>query len=90
MNTQIIWIISMEILKNIFQINNSKYDKLLLITWLLTSLVIKKLNPIVTELFIIGRKLNISFIFITQSYFAVVKNVGLNSMQYLFYYENSK
>ena len=90
MNTQIIWIISMEILKNIFQINNSKYDKLFLITWLLTSLVIKKLNPIVTELFIIGRKLNISFIFITQSYFAVVKNVGLNSMQYLFYYENSK
>ena len=90
MNTQIIWIISMEILKNIFQINNLKYDKLFLIIWLLTSLVIKKLNPIVTELFIIGRKLNISFIFITQSYFAVVKNVGLNSMQYLFYYENSK
>ena len=90
MNTQIIWIMSMEILKNIFQINNSKYDKLFLIIWLLTSLVIKKVNPIVIELFIIGRKLNISFIFITQSYFAVVKNVGLNSMQYLFYYENSK
>ena len=29
----------------------------------------KKLNPVVTELFIRGRKLNISFIFITQSYF---------------------
>ena len=26
----------------------------------------KKLNPIVTELFIIGRKLNISIVFITQ------------------------
>ena len=32
----------------------------------------KKLNPIVTELFIRGRKLNIS-VFITQSYFAVHK-----------------
>ena len=33
----------------------------------------KKLNPIVTELFIRGRKLNISIIFITQSYFALSK-----------------
>ena len=40
----------------------------------------KKLNPIVTDLFIRGRKLNISLIFITQSYFAVPKNIGLNSM----------
>ena len=29
----------------------------------------KKLNPIVTELFIRGRKLNISVVFITQPYF---------------------
>ena len=33
----------------------------------------KKPNPIVTELFIRGRKLNISLAFITQSYFAVLK-----------------
>ena len=33
-----------------------------------------------TELFIRGRKLNISFVFITQSHFAVPKNVRLNSM----------
>ena len=33
----------------------------------------KKLNPKVTELFIRGRKLNISFVFITQSNFAVQK-----------------
>ena len=33
----------------------------------------KKPNPIVTELFIRGRKLNISLVFITQSYFAVPK-----------------
>ena len=39
----------------------------------------KKLNPIVTELFIRGRKLNISIVFITQSYFKVPKDVRLNS-----------
>ena len=41
----------------------------------------KKLNPAVTELFIKGRKLNISLLFITQSYFAVPKN-SLNSTHY--------
>ena len=39
----------------------------------------KKLNPLVTELFIIGRKLNISLVFITQSYFKVPKDVRLNT-----------
>ena len=42
----------------------------------------KKLNPIVTELFSKGRKLNISLVFIKQTYFAVSKNVTLNSMHY--------
>ena len=37
----------------------------------------KKLNSIVTELFIRGRKLNIFFIFISQSYFKVPKDVRL-------------
>ena len=37
-----------------------------------------KLNPIVTELFIRGRKLNISIVFITQSYFKMPKDVRLN------------
>ena len=41
-----------------------------------------KLNPIVTELFIRGRKLNISIVFITQFYFAVSKNIRLNSTHY--------
>ena len=39
----------------------------------------KKLNPLVTELFIKGRKLNISIVFITQPYFKVPKDVRLNS-----------
>ena len=42
----------------------------------------KELNSIVTELFIRGRELNISFVFITQSYFAVPKNISPNSMHY--------
>ena len=42
----------------------------------------KKLNPIVTELFIKGRKLNMSLVFITESYFAVPKNIRLNSTYY--------
>ena len=37
----------------------------------------KKLSPIVTELFIRGGKLSISTVFITQSYFAVPKDVKL-------------
>ena len=46
----------------------------------------KKLNPIVTELFIRGRKLNITIAIITQSYFKVPKDKILH----FFYYENSK
>ena len=42
----------------------------------------KKLNPIVTEPFISGRKLDISLVFITQSYLAVPKNIRLNSTHY--------
>ena len=43
----------------------------------------KKKNPVVTESFIRGRKLNISLVFITQNYFAVPKNIRLNSTYYL-------
>ena len=42
----------------------------------------QKLVPIVTELFIRGRKLGIFLIFITQSYFAVPKYIRLNSTHY--------
>ena len=42
----------------------------------------KKLDSIVTELFIRGRKLNISIVFITQSYFKVPKDVRLNSTHF--------
>ena len=42
----------------------------------------RKLNSIVTELFIRGRKLNISLVFITQSYFKVPKDVRLNTSHF--------
>ena len=45
--------------------------------------MIKKLNSIVTELFIRGRKLNISLVFITQLYFKVPKDVRLNTTHFL-------
>ena len=49
----------------------------------------KKLNPLVTQLFIRGRKLGISNVFITQSYFKVPKNVRLNYAHF-FIMKNSK
>ena len=59
LNTQKIWIF-IQILKIVIQIKSKKYWLYLMI-WLLISLVPNKnLNPIVTELFIRGRKLNIS------------------------------
>ena len=49
----------------------------------------KKLNQIVTELFIRGRKAEKSLVFLTQPYFAAPKNIRLNSTHY-FFYENFK
>ena len=43
----------------------------------------KKLNLVITELFIRCRKLNISIVFITQSYFKVPKDVRLNSTHFV-------
>ena len=43
----------------------------------------KKLDSIVTELFMRGRKLNISLVFIIQSYFKVPKDVRLNTSHVL-------
>ena len=51
-----------------------------MIQWLIC--LVKKLNPVVTELFIRGRKLNISVVFIIWTYFAVPKYVRLNSTHY--------
>ena len=45
-------------------------------------LLIKKLNPVVNELFIVTRKLNIYLVFITQSYVTVPKGIRINSPHY--------
>ena len=42
----------------------------------------KKLDAIVTELFIRERKLHISLVFITQPYFTIPKNIRLSSTHY--------
>ena len=42
----------------------------------------KKLNSIVPELFIRGRKLNIFLVFITRSYFKVPKDVRMNTTRF--------
>ena len=50
----------------------------------------KKFQAIIKELFIRCRKLNISLVFITQSYFSVPKDVRLNSAHYLIMKINNK
>ena len=42
----------------------------------------KKLIPIVTELSLRGQKFNISFVFISRSYFNVPKTIRLNATHY--------
>ena len=42
----------------------------------------EKLNSIVTELFIRGRKLNTSLVFITRSYLKVPRDVRLNTTHF--------
>ena len=50
----------------------------------------KRFQAIIKELFIRCRKLNISLVFITQSYFSVPKDVRLNSTHYLIMKINNK
>ena len=73
------------IYKNIENYNQGKKRKILIVFDDMIADIIsnKKLNPVVTELFIRGRKLNISIVFITQSYFKVPKDVRLNSTNFL-------
>ena len=88
LNTLMIWMIKKTnvFYKNIEEYNPNKKHKILpvfddRIADILSS---TNLNPIIIELFIRVRKLNFSFEFITQSYFAVLNNIiGLFSTQYM-------
>ena len=64
-----------DVYKNIEDYNPGKERKILIVFDDMIADMInnKKLNSIVAELFIKGRKLNISIAFITQSYFKVQK-----------------
>ena len=70
--------------KNIDQYNADKERKILIVFDNMIADMInnKMLNSIVTELFIRGRELNISLVFITQSYFKVLKDVRLNTTHF--------
>ena len=70
--------------KNINYYNPDKENKILIVfdDMIADMIQNKKLNSIVTELFIRGRKLNISFIFITKSYFKVPEDVRLNTTHF--------
>ena len=73
-----------DLYENIEEYNPNKKCKILIVFDGVIAIMLsnKKHNPAVTELFIRGRKLNISLVFITKSYFAVPKNIRLNSTQY--------
>ena len=73
-----------DVYQNINEYNEDKERKILIVFDDMIADMInnKKLNSIVTELFIRGRKLNISLVFITQSYFEVPKDVRLNSTHF--------
>ena len=70
--------------KNIDEYNPHKEKKILIVFDDVIADIIndKKLNLTVTELFIRGKKLNISLVFITQSYFKFPKYVRLNTTHF--------
>ena len=71
--------------KNIEDYNPDRKRKLLIVFDDMIADMInkKKLNPIVTELLIRGRKIDISIVFITQHYFKVSKEVRFNTTHFL-------
>ena len=73
-----------DIYKTIQEYNPNKKRKILIVfdDLIADMLINKRLNPVVTELFIRGGKLNISLVFITQSYFVVPKNIRVTSTHY--------
>ena len=73
-----------DVYKNINYYNPDKENKILIVFDDMIADMIhnKKLNSIVTELFIRGRKLNISLVFITQSYFKVSNDVRRNTSHF--------
>ena len=72
-----------DVYKNINYYNPNKENKLIVFDDMIADMIHnKKLDSLVTELFIRGRKLHISLVFITQSYFKDPKDVTLNTTHF--------
>ena len=73
-----------DVYKNIEDYNPGKKRKTLIVfdDMIVDMIINEKLNPVVTELLIRGRKLNISIVFMTQSYFKVPKAVRRNATHF--------
>ena len=73
-----------DVYKSIDEHNTDKEGKILIAFYDIIADMInnKNLNSILTEYFIRGEKLNISLVFITQSYFKFPKEVRLNSTHF--------
>ena len=81
-NTQIQWMMFM---------NKQFYKILIIFDDIIANIMAnKRFQAIIKELFIRCRKLNISLVFITKSYFSVPKGVRLNSTHYLIVKINNK
>ena len=74
-----------DVYENIHDYNSSRKRKILIVfdDMIADIMANKKFQAIIKELFIRWRKLNISLVFITQSYFSVPKDVRLDSTHYL-------
>ena len=69
-------------------IQSEKEKKIVFDDMIVDIMTNKRFQAIIKELFIRCRKLNISLVFITQSYFSVPKDVRLNSTTYLTYIQH--
>ena len=88
LNLEIRWMMFMRIFMIIIQV-----EKKILIVFddMITDIMTNKhFQAIIKELFIRCRKVNISLVFITQTYFSVPKDVRLNSKHYLIMKINNK
>ena len=81
-----------DVYENIDDYNPSKKRKILIVfdDMIADIMANKDFEGMIKELFIRCRKLNISLVFITQSYFFVPKDVRLNSLHYLIMKINNK
>ena len=72
-----------DVYKNIGDYNSDPENKMLIVFDMIADMINnRKLGSIVTKLFIRRRKLNISLVFISQSYFKVPKDVTLNTTHF--------